>query len=108
MLVIRLLRVLQENEVSPIGSSKVYKCNVRIISATHKNLEKMIENGEFRQDLYYRLNVMKIDLPPWRERLDDINDLVEHFLTKINTNKVFDDTAYEQLKNTNGTVIYEN
>ena len=95
---IRLLRVLQENEVSPIGSSKVYKCNVRIISATHKNLEKMIENGEFRQDLYYRLNVMKIDLPPLRERLDDINDLVEHFLTKINTNKVFDDTAYEQLK----------
>lgn len=95
---IRLLRVLQENEVSPIGSSKVYKCNVRIISATHKNLEKMIENGEFRQDLYYRLNVMKIDLPPLRERFDDINDLVDHFLTKINTNKVFDDTAYEQLK----------
>jgi len=95
---IRLLRVLQENEVSPIGSSKVYKCNVRIISATHKNLEKMVENGEFRQDLYYRLNVMKIDLPPLRDRLDDINELVDYFLAKISTNKIFDSSAYEQLK----------
>jgi len=95
---IRLLRVLQENEVSPIGSSKVYKCNVRIVSATHKNLEKMVENGEFRQDLYYRLNVMKIDLPPLRDRLDDINELVDYFLAKISTNKIFDSSAYEQLK----------
>ncbi len=95
---IRLLRVLQENEVSPIGSSKAYKCNVRIVSATHKNLEKMVENGEFRQDLYYRLNVMKIDLPPLRDRLDDINELVDYFLAKISTNKIFDSSAYEQLK----------
>ena len=98
---IRLLRVLQESEVSPVGSNKSYKCDVRVISATHKDLKAMIETGHFREDLYYRLNVVKIDLPPLRERLDDIGDLVNYFLGKVKSNKTFSANAIEELQKFN-------
>ncbi len=76
----KLLRVLQEKSFERIGGTQSIKVDVRIIAATHRNLEKMVEEGTFRQDLYYRLNVFSIHLPPLRERVSDIALLVEHFL----------------------------
>ena len=79
---IKLLRVLQEREFERIGALEPVKTNIRLITATHKNLEKAIEKGEFREDLYYRLNVFTIFLPPLRERKTDLLLLAEHFLEK--------------------------
>ena len=80
---IKLLRALQEREFERVGGSETIKVDVRMISATNRNLEKMIEDGEFREDLYYRLNVFPINLPPLRDRLDDIGALVGHFIAKF-------------------------
>lgn len=80
----KLLRVIQENEVEPVGSDQVEKVDARIITATNKNLEKAIEQGEFREDLYYRLCVIPLYLPPLRERKEDIEALAHHFLKKLN------------------------
>ncbi|MCY6372145.1 sigma-54 interaction domain-containing protein [Clostridium ganghwense] len=79
----KLLRVLQEREVQPIGSRTQVKLNVRVICATHKNIEEMVEKGEFREDLYYRLNVLTLEVPGLRERKDDIPKLVEKFLANF-------------------------
>jgi two-component system nitrogen regulation response regulator GlnG len=76
----RLLRVLQEGEYTMVGGRTAIKSNVRIVAATHRDLSQMIRQGLFREDLYYRLNVVPIRLPPLRERVDDIGDLVSHFL----------------------------
>ena len=76
----RLLRVLQEGEYTMVGGRTPIKSNVRIVAATHRDLSQMIRQGLFREDLYYRLNVVPIRLPPLRERSDDIADLVNHFL----------------------------
>ncbi len=81
---VKLLRVLQENEIRPIGSNFQKKINVRILAATARNLEESVNEGTFRKDLYYRLNVMPLQLPPLRDRLDDIPLLSSHFLTKYN------------------------
>jgi len=81
---IKLLRVLQEQEFERVGGSRTIKVNVRVIAATHKNLEKAIEEGKFREDLYYRLNVIPIEAPPLRERGDDINQLITHFIRLFN------------------------
>jgi two-component system response regulator HupR/HoxA len=78
----RLLRVLQEGEIRPLGSEKTIKTDVRIISATNRNLETFIEQGTFREDLYYRLNVFPIGIPPLRERREDIPLLIDHFIKK--------------------------
>ena len=78
----KLLRVLQEREVEKLGGRRRIPIDVRILSATHRSLEEMIERGEFRQDLYYRLKVVEITLPPLRERKDDIPKLVRFFLDK--------------------------
>lgn len=83
---VKLLRVLQEKKFTPVGSSREVKTNARIIAATNRNLEKMIEDGAFREDLFYRLNVLPIFLPPLRERKDDILSLVQHFLNKFSKN----------------------
>lgn len=80
---VKLLRVLQEKKFLPVGSNREVKSNARIIAATNRNLEKMIEEGTFREDLFYRLNVMPIFLPPLRERKDDIHALVQHFIKKF-------------------------
>lgn len=79
---VKLLRVLQEREFQPLGSIKTLKVDVRIIGATNKNLEEMVKNNLFREDLFYRLNVVPIHLPPLRERQEDIAGLVDYFLSK--------------------------
>jgi transcriptional regulator with PAS, ATPase and Fis domain len=79
----KLLRVLQEKEVRRVGGQKSTPIDVRVIAATHRNLEKMVEEGEFRQDLYYRLNVIKIDIPPLRKRKEDIPLISISLLKKL-------------------------
>ncbi|MBD3830057.1 MAG: sigma 54-interacting transcriptional regulator, partial [Arcobacter sp.] len=79
---VKLLRVLQEREFERVGGSKTIKVNVRLVAATNRNLEQMVKDGKFREDLYYRLNVIPIDLPPLRERGDDIKQLVNFFLER--------------------------
>jgi two-component system response regulator AtoC len=80
---IKLLRTLQEREFERVGGHETIKVDVRLVSATNRNLEKMIEDGEFREDLYYRLNVFPINLPPLRERADDVPVLATHFVAKF-------------------------
>ena len=82
---VKLLRVLQEREFERIGSSKTIKVDVRILAATNRNLQEAIESGAFREDLFYRLNVVPIELPPLRDRPDDIRVLAEHFIRKYCT-----------------------
>ncbi|NMA86204.1 MAG: sigma 54-interacting transcriptional regulator, partial [Tissierellia bacterium] len=82
----KLLRVLQENQITRVGGTDVIDIDVRIISATNKNLLKECKKGNFREDLYYRLNVLNINIPPLRKRKEDIESLVYHFISKINQN----------------------
>lgn len=101
---IKLLRVLQEKEITRVGGVKPIHINVRVISATNVNLKEKVEQGFFRDDLYYRLNVFPIEIPPLRERIDDINDLTYRFIEKLNTEygrdvKEISNDALEILKN---------
>lgn len=84
---VKILRVLQERAFERVGSNKTIKCSVRIIAATHRNLEQLIEEGGFREDLYYRLNVFPIEVPPLRERVEDIAVLVNDLISRIETEK---------------------
>lgn len=81
---VKLLRVIQSKTYEPLGSNSPIKTDVRIIAATNRDLEEMVAEGSFREDLYYRLNVVKIELPPLRERKEDIPLLVEHFIDQFN------------------------
>jgi transcriptional regulator with PAS, ATPase and Fis domain len=83
----KLLRVLETLTLTPVGGHEDRKVDVRVLAATSRDLRKMVEQGTFREDLYYRLNVVQINLPPLRERPDDVTLLVEHFLKEITTNK---------------------
>jgi two-component system response regulator HydG len=83
----KLLRVLETMTLTPVGGHEDRKVNVRVLAATSRDIRKMVQDGSFREDLYYRLNVIPINLPPLRERIDDIPILVEHFLKDIAANK---------------------
>jgi two-component system nitrogen regulation response regulator GlnG len=98
----RLLRVLQQGEYTTVGGRTPIKTNVRIIAATHRDLKNQIQQGLFREDLFYRLNVVPIRLPPLRERLEDVGDLVRHFLRQAAReglgHKSIESAAIERLK----------
>jgi len=98
----KVLRVLQEQEVERLGSARTIKVDVRVIAATNKNLEEAIERGEFREDLFFRLNVIPIVVPPLRERREDIPRLVQHFAKRTAEEhnlkpKKFDQSAMDAL-----------
>jgi Nif-specific regulatory protein len=99
----KLLRVLQEGEFERVGGSRTIKVDVRIIAATHVDLETAVDMGDFREDLYYRLNVMPIFLPPLRERIEDIPEIARHLLGKISGNQkrklALSDMAQRRLAN---------
>ncbi len=86
----KLLRVLQEHEIEPVGSSRKIKTDARVIAATNKDLEKRVEEGLFREDLYYRLNVVPITIPPLRERKEEIPYLVDYFVEKYGKGQKYD------------------
>ncbi|MBQ3033443.1 MAG: sigma-54-dependent Fis family transcriptional regulator, partial [Deferribacterales bacterium] len=100
----KLLRTLQEKVIEPVGSNKSLKIDTRIIAATNKNLKTMVDNGTFRQDLYFRLNVFPVTVPPLRERISDIPLLIKHFIKKYAFSfgkniQAADDDYIEILKN---------
>src|SRR5581483_1530747 len=96
----KLLRVIQEKEFTPLGSNEVIKVDVRILAATNADLRKMVEEKKFREDLYYRLNVININLPPLRDRREDIPLLIQHFLEKFSkeNEKFLDASNRSQLR----------
>ena len=102
----KILRVLQEHEFERLGGTRTLRCDVRIVAATNRNLAEMVASGEFREDLYYRLNVVSIDMPPLRERKEDIPQLAQFFTGRFGAElnkKVqgIDSTAQKLLKRHN-------
>ena len=101
---VRLLRVLQEKEFERVGGNETVRVDVRVIASTHRNLEELIQGNHFREDLFYRLNVISLFIPPLRERKEDIYELAIHFLNKYNREvgknlRYFDDQAMQLLVN---------
>ncbi|MCA8970324.1 MAG: sigma 54-interacting transcriptional regulator [Planctomycetes bacterium] len=95
----RILRVLQEGEIRPVGGDETVHVDVRIITATHRDLREMVAKGEFREDLYYRIVVASVDLPPLRERPEDVRVLAAHFLERFGRpGQVFDASAISRLE----------
>jgi len=81
---VKLLRVLQEKTFEPLGGTQSYKSDVRVIAVANKQLGELVDRGQFRKDLFYRINIMKLVVPPLRERMDDIILLVDHFIDRFN------------------------
>ncbi len=102
---VKLLRAIQEKQIRPIGEAKEISVDVRIVSATHKNLQQLVQENLFRQDLFYRINVIQIWVPPLRQRIEDIHPLTEYFLQRLAKNwhlskyPKLSDAAYRALEN---------
>jgi two-component system response regulator PilR (NtrC family) len=94
---VKLLRVIQEKTVRPVGASSEEPANARILSATHKILSQMVADGEFREDLYYRINVIELHVPALRDRGDDVVVLAKHILAKLDSTAVLDGSASSAL-----------
>ena len=94
---VKLLRVIQEKKVRPVGASREESVDVRILSATHKNLSNMVADGDFREDLYYRINVIELHVPALRERGDDVLLLADHILHRLSATDSLDDSAHAAL-----------
>jgi len=94
---VKLLRVIQEKTVRPVGASNEAEIDTRILSATHKNLAEMVKQQEFREDLFYRINVIELHVPALRDRGDDVLVLTDHVMSKLNTNATLDDSARQAL-----------
>jgi two-component system response regulator PilR (NtrC family) len=94
---VKLLRVIQEKSVRPVGASREESTDARILSATHKDLGKMVAAGEFREDLYYRINVIELHVPALRDRGDDVVELARHILGKLSSDAELDDSAVQAL-----------
>ena len=110
---VKLLRFLQDGRIEPLGGTRSKLVNVRVIAATNKNLEKLMEEGKFREDLYYRLSVVPLEIPPLRERREDIDLLIDYFLNRFSQlyeSKPFSisPSAREIFINMTGRVISEN
>ena len=84
---VKLLRAVQDGEVDPVGGRSTVKVDIRLISATHRDLLQQVKDGAFREDLFYRLNVFPIDVPPLRDRREDIPHLVRHFMPRVSARK---------------------
>ncbi len=95
---VKLLRVIQEKTVRPVGAEREESIDARILSATHKNLSEMVAKGDFREDLYYRINVIELNVPALRDRGDDVILLAEHLLKNLNAQARLDDTARQALR----------
>lgn len=94
---VKLLRVIQEKKVRPVGASQEETVDVRILSATHRNLAQMVSDGDFREDLFYRINVIELHVPALRERGDDVLVLADHILKRMNSSAILDDEARTDL-----------
>lgn len=101
---VKLLRVIEQKEITPVGSSESLPCDFRVIAATHRNLNQMVAQGKFRQDLFFRLASFAIDLPPLRDRRDDILPLAQYFLNKLQT----DDQRRAVISNEAAEVLLKN
>jgi two-component system response regulator AtoC len=97
----KLLRALQENRITRVGGEQAVEVNVRIVAATNRDLKEMVDTGNFREDLYFRLNVIEVEVPPLRARKEDITPLVDFFLKKFNSSSRFDSQAMHQLSKYN-------
>jgi two-component system response regulator PilR (NtrC family) len=93
---VKLLRAIQEKQVRPVGSPKEIPVDVRILSATHRNLAELVKQGKFRQDLFYRLNVIEVYVPPLRERPEDIPLLADKILSDLSKEMIMEDSSYQQ------------
>ena len=97
----KLLRVLQEREITRVGGDKNIPVDVRVVAATNRNLKKMVQDGEFREDLYYRLNILNVKAPSLREHMEDVPELIEHFLDELQREngkrKTFSKEAFDVL-----------